>query len=155
MKCKNYRLSDCQCNKGVELLSACFYPGGHKPDKTPVSCGIYEPWPEIDMDFFKEFVNLYNQVAFRKKTQEDFNKFVLENKDKLNNPDYLSVFSEDVELLDIFYKENFEMCKFFYDFMEETPGWIHLDYGLRTSMRLAIFQDLFKKYLEGLATNDN
>lgn len=148
MKCKNYGGTGCLCNNGVDMQGACFYPGGKKPPGAALNCKEYKPWPEIDMVFFKEFLIINNMIAFRKKTQEDFNKFVIDNKEKFNNPDYMQVFAENVQLFDKeFYKANFEMCKVFYDFMQAEPGWIHLNFGLRTSIRLESFEDSFKNFL--------
>ncbi len=104
-------------------------------------------WPEVDINFMKEFANIHNQVALRVKTQEEFNKFVIENKEKFNNPDYLQVFALNADLVEEFYENNFEVCKIFYDFIEDNPELFELDYGLRTLMRLVIFQETFKKFL--------
>lgn len=108
-----------------------------------------EQWPKVDWDFLKELANLHNQVSCGFKTQEDFNNFILSNKDKINNPDYLQIFAENIELFDEeFYKANFEMCKLFFDFMQSNPDWSKLSFGLRTFMRLGCFEDSFKEFLD-------
>jgi hypothetical protein len=100
------------------------------------------------MDFLKEFISLHNQVCVGKKTQEEFNSFVIENKDKFDNPDYLQIFSERIDLFNKdYYKENFDVCKIFYDFMVNNPDWQKLDFWLRTFIRLGTFQDEFKDFL--------
>lgn len=112
-------------------------------------------WPNVDMDFLREFTKLHNEVAFNRKNQGEFNKFVIDNKEKLNNPDYLQVFIENCEITDKFFKENFETCKLFYDFMISNPEWKNLGYGLRTFMRLEAFEYLFEKIIDGMEENNN
>lgn len=105
-------------------------------------------WKSVDMDFFKEFISLHNQMSFGQKTQSDFNKFVIEHQEKFDNPDYLQIFAENITLFnEEFYRENLEMCKVFYNFMQNNPDWRKLPFGLRTSMRLGTFEDEFKKIL--------
>ena len=107
-----------------------------------------EQWVKVDMEFFKEFAHLHNLVCFNKKTQSELNDFVLKNKEKFNNPDYLQIFAENVEVFnEDFYNENIEMCKIFFDFMESNPDWVKLDFGLRTAIRLGSFQDKFRDFL--------
>lgn len=108
-----------------------------------------EQWNKVDMEFFHQFLQLHNEVCLEEKTQADFNTFVLENKTKIDNPDYLQIFIENVRIFDKdFYKENFDMCKTFYDFMENNPDWSKLDFGFRTAIRLGSFEDDFKEYLK-------
>ncbi|QUH21950.1 hypothetical protein [Alkaliphilus sp. B6464] len=106
-------------------------------------------WPKLDWDFFKEFAKLHNEVCMKKRTQQEFSEFVIRNKEKFNNPDYLQVFSENIELFnEEFYNANYEMCKIFYDFMQKNPDWNKFDFGLKTCIRLGSFEDSFKEFLE-------
>ena len=106
-------------------------------------------WNQFDMDFMIELLNLHNKVYLKEKTQEDFNNLVIKNKDKIDNPNYLQVFSENVMVFNIgFYRDNFDMCKIFYDFMVNNPEWVDLDFGLGTLLRLQVFQDTFTEFLE-------
>ena len=108
-------------------------------------------WPKVDMDFMHEFIKLHNMVCVGKKMEDDMRKFVLNNKDKFNNPDYLQIFSEAVQIFDHdYYKDNHDLCKVFYDFMVSNTEWRNLDFGLRTAIRLGSFEDDFKAYLDNL-----
>ncbi|UYZ39063.1 hypothetical protein OD350_28745 (plasmid) [Clostridium beijerinckii] len=105
-------------------------------------------WNKLDVDFFRKFINLHSQLSFKKKTQSDFNKFVLDNKAKFDNPAYLKIFSEIIELSDEqFYENNYAMCKVFYDFLENNPEWNKLNWRLRIDIRLRIFQEKFKEFI--------
>lgn len=105
-------------------------------------------WKEVNWDFFEELAKIHNLVCFKEKEIKEFNDFVLQNKEKINNPIYLNVFSEQIELHDEqFFENNFEMCKVFYDFMQENANWIKVDYGFRGTIRLKSFEDSFKNYL--------
>lgn len=48
-------------------------------------------------------------------------------------------------------KEYFEkykdMCQFLYNFMKNNPDWKKLNFSLRTSLRLELFEYLFERYL--------
>lgn len=107
-----------------------------------------EQWPKVDLEFLKELVGLHNAITLEKKDEKAFDQFVLQNKEKLNNPDYLQVFSERVSPFEDYYEKHFEICLFFYTFMENNPDWQKLHFSLRTFIRLGVFQDTFKEYLE-------
>ena len=109
---------------------------------------LKEKWEKVDIDFLKQMVVLHNKISLGKIEEGEFDKFVLENKEKLNNPDYLQIFSERMSPLPDYYQKHFEMCKFFYDFMVANPEWEELNFDLRTFIRLGVFQDTFKTYLE-------
>lgn len=117
-----------------------------------------EQWEKVDWDFLKQLVGLHNAISLGKKEEKTFDQFVLDNQEKLNNPDYLQVFSERMSPDADYYDEHFEMCHFFYTFMENNPDWQKLEFGLRTFIRLGVFQDTFKEYLEkknGLSITQN
>lgn len=105
-------------------------------------------WQKVDMDFLKKLIALHNQITFNKQPESEFDKFVLDNKDKLNNPDYLQVFSERIELTKEYIGDHLEMCEFFYDFMRNNPDWQKLDFDFRSSIRLSMFEDLFAEFID-------
>jgi len=102
---------------------------------------------KTDWDFFSELVELHNAVTFGEKEEKEFDKFVLENKEKFNNPEYLQIFAERMSPLPRYYDEHLEICQFFYGFMENNPDWENFNFNLRAFIRLKAFQDTFKKYL--------
>jgi hypothetical protein len=104
-------------------------------------------WPKVDMDFLKQLISLHNEIAIKEKEEKEFDLFIMANKEKINNPDYLQVFAERVQITTDYYKEHYEVCRFFYDFMQENPEWRELPFGLRTYMRLGIFEETFKEFL--------
>lgn len=109
---------------------------------------IIEQWNKVDMDFLREFLSIHNKVCCKKKTQKEFNTFVLDNKDRFDNPNYLQVFVKNVVVYKKeFYEENFDMCKVFYDFMQNNPDWNKLNYGLANTVKLDCFEDDFKEFL--------
>lgn len=106
-------------------------------------------WEPVDMEFMKEFLGLHNAIVMKRKSEEEFDQFVLEHKVKLNNPDYLQVFAERVQIEAEYFKNHKEVCQFFYDFMKSNPDWEGLPFGFRTYMRLGIFFDTFEEFLIG------
>lgn len=112
-----------------------------------------EQWEKVDVDLFKSLIKLHNDIVMERKKESDFDDFVLSNKERLNNPDYLQIFAERVEILDEYFEEHYEMCKFFYDFMKDNEDWCKLDFSLRTYMRLGLFEDSFEEYLNQKKTN--
>jgi len=107
-----------------------------------------DQWEKVDFDFFKEFLQLHNQICLGTVEENTFDEFVLKNKEKLNNPDYLQVFSERVEPSNEYFEKHMETCQFFYDFMKTNPDWTRLEFGLRTFIRLGVFEDMFEEFLE-------
>ena len=105
-------------------------------------------WNKVDNEFFNELLRLHNKHCMGRVTQEEFNTFVIENRDKIDNPDYLQIFSESISIHTEFFKENFEMCKIIYYFMVNNVEWIRLPFNLRDALRLGLFQDSFEEYLE-------
>jgi len=108
-----------------------------------------DQWNKVDMEFLHEMIKLHNDINFEKKDECEFDNFILENKAKFDNPDYMQVFSERVELLDEYFDEHLELCQFIYDFMQANQDWRKLEFSFRTSIRLSMFEDLFKEHLEG------
>ncbi|WP_242249164.1 hypothetical protein [Bacillus cereus group sp. BfR-BA-01328] len=106
-----------------------------------------EKWEKVDREFFIKFINIHNEILSGNKDEKDFDEFVLKNKEKLNNPDYLQIFAERMNSTVDYFHTHFEMCQFFYSFMEDNPEWKQLPFGLRTYLRLGMFEDLFKEYL--------
>lgn len=106
-----------------------------------------DQWEKVDMDFLKQFVFLHNQISFGEKDEKEFDDFVLNNKNKLNNPDYLQVFAARVRLNPDYYREHYDMCYFFYDFMQNNPDWEKLDFPFSTYLVLKIFEESFKEHL--------
>ncbi|MFJ8528511.1 hypothetical protein [Bacillus sp. NPDC094106] len=107
-----------------------------------------EQWEKVDRQFFIEFINLNNKISSGSKEEKEFDDFVLSHTDKLNNPDYLQIFAERMVPTTDYFKEHFEMCHFFFCFMESNPDWKKLAFSLRTYLRLEMFEDLFKEYLD-------
>lgn len=105
-------------------------------------------WEKVDREFFIEFINLHNKISSGNEDEKSFDDFVLENKDNLNNPDYLQIFAERMNPTVDYFNTHFEMCQFFYSFMESNPDWKKLSFGLRTYLRLGMFEDLFMEYLK-------
>lgn len=98
------------------------------------------------MGFFSELVELHNAVTFGEKEEKEFDKFVLENKEKFNNPEYLQIFAERMSPLPRYYDEHLEMCQFFYNFMENNPDWGNFNFNLRTFIRvIAVILTVFLK----------
>lgn len=105
-------------------------------------------WPERDVDFFIQLVTLHNEIMLNKKEENEFDQFVLENKSRFNNPDYLEIFVERINIKKEYFKEHEEVCRFFFDFMKKNPDWKKLNFGFRTHTRLNKFEELFKEYIE-------
>lgn len=107
-----------------------------------------DQWNNVDMEFMHEMIKLHNDITFERKDENEFDNFILVNKRKFDNPDYMQVFSERVELLDEYFDEHMELCQFIYDFMQTNQDWRKLDFSFRTAIRLGMFEELFKEYLE-------
>lgn len=111
---------------------------------------LVKQWEPVNMDFFKKLVQLHNAISLEKKSDNEFSDFVLSNKEKFNNPDYLQIFAEWVEITDEFFDEHIELCKFVHQFMKDNSDWTRLNFGLKTHIRLGMFEDLFEEYLRGV-----
>lgn len=105
-------------------------------------------WPEVETVYLKKLISLQNNITFGHKKAHEFDEFVLNNKEKFNNPDYLQVIAERFELVDDFFEEHFELCEFVHIFMKNNPDWKNLGFGLRAHMRLGLFEELFQEYSE-------
>lgn len=111
---------------------------------------VHAMWPPIDKDLFRQLILLHNRASIGDaESEKEFDDFVLANKSRFNNPDYLQVFAERIDPLDTdYYRTHFEMCKVFYDFMQNNSDWKKLPFSLRTYIRLGLFEDTFKKFIE-------
>lgn len=99
----------------------------------------------IDFDFFKQMAELHNTVSLGDKEEKEFDAFVLENKEKCKRPEILEIFSERMSPTEEYVVEHYEMCKVFFDIMKSFEDWTELEFGLRTSIRLGIFEDVFEE----------
>lgn len=108
---------------------------------------VREQWEAVDVEFYKELIGLNNDISVGKKEEKEFSQFVLKNKEKFTNPDYLQIFAERVSLTEKYLKENEEMCTIFFTFMKENEDWKQLDFSVRTDLRLGLFEDTFKEFL--------
>lgn len=104
-------------------------------------------WPKVDEKFIRELANIHNLISFREKEAIEFDTFVLENKEKINNPIYLNIFASRIQLTKEYFQVHFEVCKLFYDFMEGNPDWMESNFGFSTLIRLGVFQDTFAEYM--------
>lgn len=100
-------------------------------------------WPPVDVDFLKTLVRIHN---FGK--DEDFARFAMKHREKINNPDYLQVFIEHCTILPDYFEEYFDMCKLFYDFIKANPDLYRLPFSLRTVIRLGVFEEQFADFLK-------
>jgi len=105
-----------------------------------------EQWEKVDMDFMKQLIKIHNEIVVGEREENDFDKFVLENKEKFNNPDYLQVFAKRIELTDEYFAKHFEMCEFVWKFMRKNPDWKKLDFNLSDYLILGLFEDTFGTY---------
>lgn len=112
-------------------------------------------WEPVDMEFMREFLGLHNAIVVKRKTEEEFDQFVLDHKEKFNNPDYLQVFAERVQIDKEYFAKHQEVCQFFYEFMKNNADWEELPFGFRTYMRLGVFSDTFEEFLAGKPLSAN
>lgn len=106
------------------------------------------PKPKIDKDFFKQLVQIHNDVAVRSKEEKEFDSFVLENKEKINHPLCLHIFEGRIRNNQEYFDDHKEVCQFFYDFMKNNPDRIETDFGFAGTIKLGTFEDFYGKYLE-------
>lgn len=99
-------------------------------------------------DLMRKLVDLHNQICFKDVDEQAFDTFVLENKERMNNPDFLQIFAARISFHPEYFSEHFEMCKLFYNFMLNNPDWKKLNFGFSTLIQLGFFEDEFKEYLE-------
>ncbi|PGR83527.1 hypothetical protein [Bacillus cereus] len=107
--------------------------------------GIQKQQGHMDFDFFKQIANLHNAVSLGEKEEKEFDTFVLENKEKCSHPEILEVFSERMSPTEEYVTERYEMCKVFFEIMKSFEDWTELDFGLRTAIRMGIFEDVFEE----------
>lgn len=107
-----------------------------------------EQWEKADMDLIRKLADLHNQICMKDVDEREFDGFVLKNKERINNPDYLQIFAARISFHSEYFNEHFEMCKLFYDFMQNNPDWQKLNFGFSTLIRLGLFEDEFKEHLE-------
>ncbi|MEC2463782.1 hypothetical protein P9X10_02545 [Bacillus cereus] len=103
---------------------------------------------EFSFDFLKQLSTLHNEIVLDRKQDSDFHTFILTNKEKFNNIEYLSVAMERFDLTEEYIQQNFESCKFVYDFMQENRCLALTTTGLRTGVRLGKFEDLVKDIMK-------
>ncbi|MGF2716770.1 hypothetical protein ACQUY5_31975 [Bacillus cereus] len=103
---------------------------------------------DLNFDFLKQLTTLHNEIVLGRKQDSEFHSFILENKERFNNLEYLSVAMERFELTEEYIKENFESCKFVYDFMQENRFSALHTTGLRTGVRLGVFEDYIEDYMK-------
>jgi hypothetical protein len=108
---------------------------------------LVKQWPKVDKDYLKKLISLQNGIVVGRHKENEFDDFILNDKEKFNNPDYLQVVAERVELSNDFFNEHLDLCQFIYQFMKTNSDWEKLGFGLRADMRLGMFQDLFEEYL--------
>ena len=107
---------------------------------------------ERSKEIFRNLVNLHNDIAVKRKDEFEFDNYVLSNLDLLDNPDYLQILLERIYIDDEEYFINHhELCLFIYNLILKYPECYNSDYGLRTCMRIGIFEDSFKVYFDNLS----
>lgn len=97
----------------------------------------------MDMIFFHDFMKVLNDLKLKVITQDDFNTFINNNKDKFNDPGYLQIFIENVEFTSEFYTTH-PFCEFFYNYMANNPTWNEFNFTEKTLNKLNKFYETFK-----------
>ncbi|PGF05195.1 hypothetical protein [Bacillus toyonensis] len=103
---------------------------------------------DLNFDFLKELSTLHNEIVLGRKQDSEFHSFILANKERFNNLEYLSVAMERFELSEEYIHQNFESCKFVYDFMQENRFSALNTTGLRTGIRLGMFEDFVEDIMK-------
>jgi hypothetical protein len=94
-------------------------------------------------DLSRQLGKLHNQVCFKKIDQSEMYNFTIVNKEKLNHPYLVSILLENIELTTNFISENLDFCKTVKEIIENT-NFNGADMGLRSGMRLGMFNELMK-----------
>ncbi|PHE64451.1 hypothetical protein COF68_06330 [Bacillus toyonensis] len=102
----------------------------------------------LDFDFLKQLSTIHNLVNLGDKQESEFHSFLLENKEKFNHTEYLVVAMEQFELTEEYIEKNFESCKFVYDYFKSNEDLALCTTGLRTGIRLGVFEQLVEDHLK-------
>jgi len=105
----------------------------------------------FDKELFKELAQLHNEIATKRKKENEFDELVLSNKGRAQHPNFLFLFAERVSSSSDYFSQHKEMCHFFYYIMKTNEQVKEMNFGLRAGIRLGMFEDSFAEYLESLA----
>lgn len=106
-------------------------------------------WETLQPQILRDFANLHNQIVFKQIGEKVFDEFVSEQQEKMKHPKFLFIFAERVKMQQTYFEEHKKMCQFFYEFMKANPEWEDYNFGFHTHLRLGVFFELFKAFLEG------
>lgn len=102
---------------------------------------------ERNKEIFRHLANLHNSISCKRIDELEFDNYVLSNVDLLDNPDYLLILIERIDIDDDYYIVHHDLCLFIYNLILKYPDCYNNDYGLRTCLRIGLFEDSFKSYL--------
>ena len=120
----------------------------HEEDKR---MSVHEHTNTFDKELFKELAQLHNEIATKRKKENEFDELILSNKERAQHPNFLFLFAERVKSSSDYFSQHEEMCHFFYDIMKTNEQVKDMYFGLRAGIRLGMFEDLFEDYLSSRA----